>query len=91
MDSEADPKWLWKGRRVYMFDGTTVSMPDTPENLKAYSKTYNQKPGLGFPIARVGAIAIATNSLLRTNRTTLNIAVFVVLVSDSNTTIRARL
>lgn len=28
LDSRVDPKWLWKGRRVYMFDGTTVSMPD---------------------------------------------------------------
>jgi len=56
LDDKVDTTWLWKGRRVYMFDGTTVSMPDTPENLKAYPKTYNQKPGLGFPIARVGAI-----------------------------------
>ncbi len=56
LDSKVDPKWLWKGRRVYMFDGTTVSMPDTAANLKAYPKTYNQKPGLGFPIARIGAI-----------------------------------
>jgi hypothetical protein len=56
LDDEVDDKWLWKGRRVYMFDGTTVSMPDTAANLKAYPKTYNQKPGLGFPIARVGAI-----------------------------------
>ncbi len=56
LDDKVDPQWLWKRRRVYMFDGTTVSMPDTPENLKAYPKTYNQKPGLGFPIARLGAI-----------------------------------
>src|SRR5262245_53405754 len=56
LDAKVDPKWLWKGRRVYMFDGTMVSMPDTPANLKAYSKTYNQKFGLGFPLARIGAI-----------------------------------
>jgi hypothetical protein len=56
LDDKVNPQWLWKERRVYMFDGTTVSMPDTPENLQAYPKTYNQKPGLGFPIARVGAI-----------------------------------
>ena len=31
LDSKVDPKWLWKGRRVYMFDGTTVTMPDTPD------------------------------------------------------------
>ena len=31
-------------------------MPDTPENQAAYPQVYNQQPGLGFPIARVGAI-----------------------------------
>lgn len=56
LDSQATRNWLWKGRRVYMFDGTTVSMPDTRKNLKAYPKTYNQKPGLGFPLARIGAL-----------------------------------
>ena len=56
LDSRVDPKWLWKRRRVYMFDGTTVTMPDTPENQQAYPQLYNQKPGLGFPIARIGAI-----------------------------------
>jgi len=56
LDSKAEHRWLWKGRRVYMFDGTTVGMPDTPENQRAFPHVYNQKPGLGFPIARVGAI-----------------------------------
>jgi Transposase DDE domain len=56
LDAKVDSRWLWKGRRVCMFDGTTVSMPDTPENQAAYPQVYNQKPGLGFPIARIGAI-----------------------------------
>ena len=56
LDAKADQSWLWKGRRVYMFDGTTVTMPDTRENQDAYPQVYNQKPGLGFPIARIGAI-----------------------------------
>ena len=56
LESRVDPKWLWKGRRVYMFDGSTVTMPDTPENQQAYPQVYNQKPGLGFPIARIGVI-----------------------------------
>src|ERR1700687_1916186 len=25
-DDRADRRWLWKGRRVYLFDGTTVTM-----------------------------------------------------------------
>jgi hypothetical protein len=56
LDDKAKPAWRWQGRRVYLFDGTTVSMPDTPENQAAYPQVYNQKPGLGFPIARLGAL-----------------------------------
>lgn len=56
LDSQVDPQWLWNERRVYMFDGTTVSMPDTPENQHAYPQVDTQKPGLGFPIARIGTI-----------------------------------
>ena len=31
-------------------------MPDTRENQQAYPQVYHQKPGLGFPIARIGAL-----------------------------------
>src|SRR4051794_18306500 len=30
LDAGADPKWLWKGRRVYVYDGSHAPMPDTP-------------------------------------------------------------
>jgi hypothetical protein len=56
LDARVERDWLWKGRRVYLFDGTTVTMPDTPKNQEAYPQVYNQKPGLGFPIARIGAV-----------------------------------
>jgi hypothetical protein len=56
LDAAADRRWLWKGRPAYLFDGTTVHMPDTPGNQDAYPQVYNQKPGIGFPIARVGAL-----------------------------------
>jgi hypothetical protein len=56
LDAQVDSKWLWKGRRVYLFDGTTVTMPDTPENQRVYPQNVAQRKGLGFPIARVGAI-----------------------------------
>ena len=48
LEADVDPQWLWKGRHVYLFDGTTVTMPDTRENQQAYPQVYNQKPGLGF-------------------------------------------
>jgi Transposase DDE domain len=56
LDEQAERRWLWQGRRVYLFDGTTVTMPDTPANQADYPQVYNQKPGLGFPIARLGAL-----------------------------------
>ena len=34
LDAKAKHCWLWKGRRVCMFDGTTVTMPDTPERIR---------------------------------------------------------
>jgi len=65
LDARADRGWLWKGRRVYLFDGTTVTMPDTPANQAAYPQVYNQGPGLGFPIARLGAlISLACGSVV---------------------------
>jgi hypothetical protein len=56
LDARVDPRWLWKGRRVCLFDGSTVSMPDTPENRAEYPLTYNQVPGTSFAPARIGAI-----------------------------------
>lgn len=63
--SKANPKWLWKNRNPYLVDGFTFQMPDTPENQKAYPQHTAQKPGLGFPIARVtGLISLATGALV---------------------------
>ena len=56
LEANVDPQWLWKGRRVHVFDGSSVSMPDTPENQRAYPQPDTQKPGLGFPLARIAAV-----------------------------------
>ena len=56
LEAGVDQDWLWKNRRVHMFDGSTVSMPDTPANQQAYPQLYNQAPGVGFPIARIAAV-----------------------------------
>ena len=47
---------LLGGRAVKLVDGTTVSMPDTAANQAEYPQSSSQKPGLGFPIARVVAL-----------------------------------
>ncbi len=56
LESKVAPQWLWNGRRVLIFDGAAVSMPDTPENQCAYPQPDTQKPGLGFPLARIAAV-----------------------------------
>jgi hypothetical protein len=57
--------WRWRGREVKLIDGTTVSMPDTPANQAEFPQNRRQKPGLGFPLARiVGVISLANGSLL---------------------------
>ena len=56
LDAQTNRSWLWKSRSVYIFDGSTVTMPDTPENQAAYPQIPNQRPGLGFPIARIAAV-----------------------------------
>jgi hypothetical protein len=37
--------WKWRGREIKLVDGTTVSMPDTPDNWKAFAPSKNQKGG----------------------------------------------
>ncbi|MCA9068681.1 MAG: IS4 family transposase [Planctomycetaceae bacterium] len=57
LDDQVQESWLWKGHRVYMFDGSTVSMPDTAANQAAYPQTKQSKPGAGFPLARIGILS----------------------------------
>ena len=53
------------GRRVIVVDGTGVSMPDTPENQAIWPQTVSQKPGCGFPSARICAcFSLASGALL---------------------------
>lgn len=56
--------WLFCGRVVEMVDGWTVTMADTEENQETYPQIANQKPGCGFPMARmVGLFSMATGAI----------------------------
>src|SRR4051812_218415 len=52
LEANVGKNWLWKQRRVLVFDGAAVSMPDTPANQRDYPQPDTQKPELGFPLAR---------------------------------------
>jgi hypothetical protein len=56
---------IWCGRNVKVIDGSAVSMPDTPENQKAYPQPKSQNLGCGFPIAKIGVIfSLATGAAI---------------------------
>ena len=56
--------WLFHNRVVEMVDGWTVTMADTEENQEEYPQMESQKPGCGFPIARmIGVFSLATGAI----------------------------
>ena len=57
-------EWRWKGRRTYLVDGCTVSMPDTPDNQAAYPQPNTQQPGVGFPLARLVVMLSLVTAML---------------------------
>jgi hypothetical protein len=46
------PAWL-QGRPVKVIDGTTLGLPDTPENQQAYPQLKTLNAGCGFPLMRL--------------------------------------
>ena len=65
LEARLPSTWRWRQRRVVLFDGTTVSMPDTRDNQRDYPQSPEQKPALGFPIARLGGlIGLASGAVL---------------------------
>jgi hypothetical protein len=65
---------LWCGRPVKVVDGTSVSMPDTPENQELYPQPKGQKKGCGFPVMRlVVSFCLATGILLSCRKGSLHV------------------
>ena len=46
---------LLNNRRIIVVDGTGISMPDTLANQEVWPQSSTQKPGCGFPMARICA------------------------------------
>jgi len=67
-EQKINSKWKFRGRNIYLVDGTTVTMPDTISNQKEYPHTKTQKEGLGFPVCRIVAIiSLTTGSIVDAN------------------------
>jgi hypothetical protein len=57
-------RWL-AGREVKIVDGTSFSMPDTAANQALWPQPSGQRPGCGFPVAKmVGLFSLASGALL---------------------------
>ena len=59
-----DARHRWRGHRVFHVDGTTFSMPDTPELQRAFGQPAGQRPGCGFPAAHLLVLFSASTGLL---------------------------
>jgi len=61
VEDAAAAGWLWHGRHVYLLDGSSATLADTPANQQAYPQAGAQQPGLGFPLLRfVVLLGLAT-------------------------------
>ncbi len=58
------PLHLWRGHRTFHVDGSTFSMPDTPELRKAFGMPHGPAPGCGFPVAHLLVLFSAPTGLL---------------------------
>jgi hypothetical protein len=61
-DSEAVA--CWRGHRVLCVDGSSCSMPDTPELQRRFGQPTEQKPGCGFPVAHLLMLFDAYSGML---------------------------
>jgi Transposase DDE domain len=54
----------WHGHRTFLVDGSGCSMPDTPALQQAFGQPTVQRPGCGFPVARLLGLFHAGTGLL---------------------------
>jgi hypothetical protein len=61
---EMNQRGLWMGHRTWLVDGSTCSMPDTPDLQEEFGQPSSQKPGCGFPVAHLLAMFDAYSGML---------------------------
>ena len=64
VEKRARKDWLWHGLHAKLIDGSTLTMPDTPENQQVFPQPSIQEPGVGFPLARICVVlSLATGCI----------------------------
>jgi len=79
LHEQPEPELLWCGRRVAVFDGSSLTMADTKKNQQKYPQPQSQAKGCGFPAGRIvcgfslstGAVFDAVMSSMRTGEINL--------------------
>jgi hypothetical protein len=59
-----DATGRWLGHRTFLVDGSSFSMPDTPELQSYFGQSGCQLPGCGFPVAKILALFHAGTGML---------------------------
>jgi Transposase DDE domain len=63
-DDAVLPRERWRGHRTFLVDGSSFSMPDTPELQQEFGQPGGQAPGCGFPTAHLLALFDAQTGYL---------------------------
>lgn len=75
ISQNAQIEHLYKGRRLKVIDGSSVTGEDTKANQKVYHQSPNQKEGAGFPIIQIGILfCLATGAVLEVCYSPLNVS-----------------
>ena len=56
----------WRGHRVWRGDGSSFSMPDTPELQRHFGQPGQQRLGCGFPVATLMVLCDAAGFIVKT-------------------------
>lgn len=66
VEQETPSSWKWCGQHeVKVFDGTTMTMPDTPENREAFPPDSETEEGTRFPMLRAVVVFSLSLGLLK--------------------------
>jgi hypothetical protein len=63
-DGDERPEARWLGHRVFLLDGSSFSMPDTPELREHFGQPSGQAEDCGFPVAHLMALFDARRGYL---------------------------
>jgi hypothetical protein len=64
LDQTTQDEGRWRGHRTFLVDGSSFSMPDTPELQEHFGQPGGQRPGCGFPVAHLLALFHAGTGFL---------------------------